>query len=196
MKEIWTNEGEGRRIVIEPSLWNDDSPRAACDGKGRLICAPHPKYPRFADETATPERLDEIAAEAEARGADVRIVSLYEHGSVAVRLGPPTDRWDSGKIRIYVVEQPGDGNPVEGAALARALERELRMVSAWLNNETFDAVEERRGTGGSAGGETEWEAVPEGRMGPFYGYDHAESGLLQRAGVDPDNEAWTQMSAE
>ena len=164
--------------------------------EGATDLRPHPKYPRFADETVTPERLDEIAAESEARGADVRIVSMYEHGGVAVKLGPPTDRWDSGEIGIYVVEKPGDGSPVDGGALTRAIERELRIVSAWLNNEAFDAVEERRGSRGPAGGETEWEAVPEGRMGPFYGYDHAESGLLERAGLDSNNAAWTQASAE
>ena len=75
---------------------------------------------------------------------------MYEHGGVAVRLGPPTDRWDSGEIGIYVVEKPGDGSPGDGAALTGAIERELRIVSAWLNNEAFDAVEERRGTGGPA----------------------------------------------
>ena len=77
-----------------------------------------------------PERLDEIAAEAEARGADVRLVSIYEHGGVAVKLGPPTDRWDSGELGIYVVEKPGDGNPVDEAALTAAIKRELRIVSA------------------------------------------------------------------
>ena len=195
MTEIWTNEGDERRIVIEPSLWADDSPRAECATKGRLICAPHPKYPRFADETVTPERLEEIAAEAEAREADVRLVSIYEHGGVAVKLGPATDPWDSGQIGIYVIEKPGDGSPVDEAALTAAIKRELQMVSAWLNNEAFDAVEKRRGTGGPGGG-TEWEEVPEGRMGPFYGNDHAESGLLERAGVDPDDEAWTRSEAD
>lgn len=94
------------------------------------------------------------------QGSVVLALSLYDHGGITMRVGPPTDRWDSGYVG-YIVATPEKIREVYGVkritAKVRAqaeagLKSEVETYDEYLQGNVWGYVLE----GGPADGDSCW----------------------------------------
>lgn len=107
--------------------------------------------------------------------AIMRLVSMYEHGGVALRLGAPTCEWDSGYIGFMIVTKD---HLREAFGIKRITKQYIEKAYNIMKGEleTYDDYLNGNVYGYTIDGD-DWEDSLWG----FYGYNHEESGLLYEA---------------
>ena len=175
------NTGE-RRIRITPLAGTaDNAPRKRRPTRiGRLIQMYGSKLADYGDETMGASDLGAVVDAAIARGDKVLMVRIERHNGCRLSLAAngenPDDPWDTALAGVHIVPREV-WNPAQENHLRGRVQGELDEVNAWLNQDIYEAQLEHAVTCTECGS-VKWTSAGK-PAGPFYGNDHALSGLYR-----------------
>ena len=204
METIIADETRGRRVRIRRITRSArNAPRRDPGARvGRLVQIYSLDTPDYGDEAIGSCDLAATAEYSIARGDRVLPLRTDPRNARRVILADAgdgkADPADGVLAGVYIVAE-GTCDPAGEPHMLRRIQGELDQVNAWLNGEIYEARLESR-TADGAGGDPAWTSADIG-AGPFYGGEHAASGLYRAMGLPAATDArekagWRETAEE
>ena len=195
--------GEQRIRITRLKRTRDNSPRSRRSTNiGQLLQMYGSKVADYGDETMGTCDLGFGVDMAIANGDKVLEVRIdHQAGSrlsVAEKGWNPNGLWDTSHAGVYIVPRQAWNAAVHENHLRDRIQGELDEVNAWLNQEIYEARLEQAVTC-TERGTVKWTSARK-PAGPFYGNNHALTGLYRAMALPHDRDSrdeagWRELPA-